>query len=185
MQPDAEAKIQELKASILRTVNMAIEDSEKPSCDKQFLSEVVRYALWFEEKYKFRFRNAYNHLIVKKGEIYYCNFGRNIGSEQDEYRPAIILQNDAGNVFSSTTIVAPITKEEKSDLPTHIDLKDLKPQCQAYGKILIEQLRCVSKNRLGRKLDSIDVQSSNWGKVNEAIMVEFDVISHEKNQISR
>ena len=50
---------------------------------------------------------------VKRGEIYYADLSPVIGSEQDGTRPVLILQNDVGNRFSPTTIVAPITSRVK------------------------------------------------------------------------
>ena len=58
---------------------------------------------------------------IKRGEIYYADLSPVIGSEQGGVRPVLILQNDTGNKFSSTTIVAPITSvPKKRSQPTHI-----------------------------------------------------------------
>ena len=51
---------------------------------------------------------------VAQREVYYCDLGINIGSEQGENRPVVILQNDFGNRSGNTTIVAPITSHENS-----------------------------------------------------------------------
>lgn len=53
---------------------------------------------------------------IKRGEIYYADLSPAVGSEQDGVRPVLILQNDTGNKFSSTTIIAPhhFCAEEKS-----------------------------------------------------------------------
>ena len=51
---------------------------------------------------------------VKKGDIYYAYLDSGIGSEQCGYRPVLIVQNDVGNKFSPTVIVASIT----SSVPT-------------------------------------------------------------------
>ena len=59
---------------------------------------------------------------VKRGEIYYADLSPVIGSEQDGTRPVLILQNDVGNRFSPTTIVAPITSVQKSRHSRHISL---------------------------------------------------------------
>ena len=48
---------------------------------------------------------------IKRGEIYYANLCPVMGSEQGGIRPVVILQNDKGNLHSTTTIVAPITGE--------------------------------------------------------------------------
>ena len=161
--------------SIVRTMQMIANDFKAATNSKHFTDNVVRYVLWFEEKYKYKFRYNSNNLYVKKGEIYNCNFGENIGSEQNKWRPAIILQNNKGNLHSPTTIVAPITDEIKTNLPTHVDIKDLKPDSNIQGMILIEQLRCISKNRLSNRLDCVDTTSSNWNKIIKSIKIELDV----------
>ena len=46
---------------------------------------------------------------IKRGEVYWCDFGIPYGHEQGGLRPAIIVQNDIGNLHSSTTIVIPCT----------------------------------------------------------------------------
>ena len=50
---------------------------------------------------------------MQKYDVYYCDFGKNLGSEQSGLRPCVILQNDKGNKYSPTTIVAPITTAAK------------------------------------------------------------------------
>lgn len=61
---------------------------------------------------------------VHRGELFYCDLGTTLGSEQGGIRPVLILQNDIGNRFSPTTIVAPLTtKIGKPILPTHVLIK--------------------------------------------------------------
>ena len=60
---------------------------------------------------------------VKRGEIFYADLSPVIGSEQGGVRPVLILQNDVGNHYSPTVIVAAITTQlQKSRLPTHVFL---------------------------------------------------------------
>ena len=47
---------------------------------------------------------------VKRGEIYWVEFDPVKGSEQDGLRPALVVQNDVGNRYSPTTVVAAITR---------------------------------------------------------------------------
>ena len=47
---------------------------------------------------------------VKRGEIYWVEFDPVKGSEQGGLRPALVVQNDTGNRYSSTTVVAAITR---------------------------------------------------------------------------
>lgn len=71
---------------------------------------------WTIKKYKIQFGSEPTR--VKKNEIFYCNLGVNIGSEQGdeqgkkEKRPVVILQNDKGNDSSPVTIIAPVTTHE-------------------------------------------------------------------------
>lgn len=89
---------------------------------------------------------------MQKYDVYYCEFGTNLGSEQSGLRPCVILQNDKGNKYSPTTIVAPITTAAKKKLPTHFEL-----QLEfVHGMILLEQLRTVDKSRLIKYCGSIE-----------------------------
>lgn len=56
-----------------------------------------------------------------RGELYYAVLGQGVGSEQSGTRPVVVLQNDVGNRYSPTTIVAPISgqRDSKASLPTH------------------------------------------------------------------
>ncbi len=58
---------------------------------------------------------------VHRGEIYYADLNPVVGSEQGGIRPVLILQNEVGNWFSPTVIVAAVTaKGGKAHLPTHV-----------------------------------------------------------------
>ena len=61
---------------------------------------------------------------VKRGDIYYADLSPVIGSEQGGVRPVLILQNDVGNHYSPTVIIAAITAQmQKKKMPTHVQLK--------------------------------------------------------------
>ena len=89
---------------------------------------------------------------MQKYDVYYCEFGTNLGSEQSGLRPCVILQNDKGNKYSPTTIVAPITSAMKKKLPTHYELR----LESVHGTILLEQLRTIDKSRLIKYCGSIE-----------------------------
>ena len=61
-----------------------------------------------------------NHTYLR-GDMYYADLGHGIGSEQEGYRPVVIIQNDVGNKHSPTVIVAAISSKVgvKAKLPTH------------------------------------------------------------------
>ena len=48
-----------------------------------------------------------NHTYLR-GDMYYADLGHGIGSEQEGYRPVVIIQNDVGNKHSPTVIIASI-----------------------------------------------------------------------------
>ena len=64
---------------------------------------------------------------VERGELYYADLSPVVGSEQGGLRPVLIIQNDVGNKYSPTVIIAAITSQiQKAKLPTHIELSHLK-----------------------------------------------------------
>lgn len=88
-----------------------------------------------------------------RGELYYANLGHGIGSEQEGYRPVLVVQNDVGNLYSPTTIVAPISRQSqtKAQLPTHYPLDAVSGLSQP-SIVLLEQVRVIDKNRLEKRI---------------------------------
>ena len=95
-----------------------------------------------------------NTKVVKRGDLYYVDLGDGIGSEQCGLRPAVIVQNDKGNKFSTTVIVAPLTSRNKKLMPTHVILgkSDKLPKTST---VLLEQIRIVDKQRLKEKIGHV------------------------------
>ena len=92
-----------------------------------------------------------------RGDMYYADLGRGIGSEQEGYRPVLIIQNDTGNKHSPTVICAAITsKMNKAKLPTHVELNTRRCAMVRDSVILLEQLRTIDKQRLKEKICHID-----------------------------
>ena len=58
---------------------------------------------------------------VKRGEVYLADLSDASGSEQGKVRPVVIIQNNRGNKYSPTTIVACLSSKiyTKHHLPTH------------------------------------------------------------------
>lgn len=94
---------------------------------------------------------------VYRGEVYYADLSPVIGSEQGGDRPVLILQNDAGNLYSPTTIVAAITsRTTKRPLPTHVRIQGGGLSCEST--VLLEQIRTIDKERLSDCLGKISMQ---------------------------
>lgn len=95
--------------------------------------------------------------LLERGDIYYVDLEPVVGSEQGGLRPALIIQNDVGNQYSPTTIIAPITTKLKKDqLPTHVELKAMADGLQFDSIIMLEQIRTIDKQRLQDKITHID-----------------------------
>ncbi|MGM0502625.1 MAG: type II toxin-antitoxin system PemK/MazF family toxin, partial [Bacillota bacterium] len=74
-------------------------------------------------------------------------------SEQGGIRPVLIIQNDIGNKYSPTVIVAAITsKIDKAKLPTHVEIDADASSLDRDSVILLEQIRTIDKKRLKRRI---------------------------------
>lgn len=85
---------------------------------------------------------------ILRGDIFYCDLGNGLGSEQRFHRPVLILQANELNRKSPTTIIAPITKQIKHPfMRAHCILDD---DCILHepSMVLAEQVRTIDKQRL-------------------------------------
>ena len=117
---------------------------------------------------------------IKKGDIYYASLNPVVGSEQKGERPVVVIQNNLGNKYSPTVIIAPLTEViKKADLPTHITI--FRNDFLKYDSmILLEQIRVIDKSRIISYMGSLlDYQLD---KVNRALVdvFDFDIISYLK-----
>ncbi len=109
---------------------------------------------------------------IKRGEIYFADLSPVVGSEQGGVRPVLIIQNDTGNKFSPTVIVAAITSQlSKAKIPTHIELSSSEYGLQKDSVVLLEQIRTIDKRRLKEKVCELDSQKMR--KVNVAILISL------------
>ncbi len=86
---------------------------------------------------------------MRRGNIYWVDFGVPMGSEQGGRRPALIIQNDIGNKNSSTTIIAAITsKIYDSKYPFHVQISAKESGLSKDSTVKLEQIRTISVDRL-------------------------------------
>lgn len=102
---------------------------------------------------------------VKRGEIYFANLGDsscNLNSEQEGFRPVLILQNDIGNKYSPTVVVACLTsKIYKNKIPTHVFLCGENYNLNCDSLVLCEQIKTIDKKRLRQKMATINDTDQN------------------------
>ncbi len=114
-------------------------------------------------------------LIVKRGDVYFADLSPVVGSEQGGIRPVLIIQNDIGNRFSPTVIVAAITAQiQKAKLPTHIEIDAKKYGFERDSVILLEQVRTIDKQRLTDKITHLD--DDMMDQVDEALQISIGLI---------
>lgn len=110
--------------------------------------------------------------MVRRGEIYFADLSPVIGSEQGGIRPVLIVQNDLGNHFSPTVIVAAITARlAKPKLPTHIGIEAKKTGLDRDSVILMEQVRTIDKSRLKDRVCTLE--KPTMIAVDKALKVSF------------
>ena len=92
-----------------------------------------------------------------RGDMYYADLGKGVGSEQEGYRPVLIIQNDVGNRHSPTVIIASITSkaDAKVKQPTHYFI-NAENGLKLPSIVLLEQLRTISKHRLEDYIGRLD-----------------------------
>lgn len=118
---------------------------------------------------------------LHRGEIYICDFVDVGGSVQSGLRPALVIQNDVGNKFSTTVIVSPITSIIKKDkLPTHIYLGT------EYGlpeesMVMLEQIYTVDKNYHIKDYLGIIDDKETISRINDGLRISLALNRIQKN----
>lgn len=116
-----------------------------------------------------------NKVIVRRGDIFYADLSPVIGSEQGGVRPVLVVQNDIGNRYSPTVIVAAITSQiNKGKLPTHVEIDAKDFGLPRDSVILLEQIRTVDKKRLEEKIGHLDEEMMD--KVNEGLSISLGLV---------
>ena len=113
---------------------------------------------------------------VKRGDIFFADLSPVVGSEQGGVRPVLIIQNNIGNKFSPTVIIAAIISKPK--MPTHIGLVAKEVGLEKDSVVLLEQLRTIDKQRLKDKVTHIDEKLMQ--KVNNALKISVGLASIHK-----
>ena len=106
---------------------------------------------------------------VARGDVFYADLSPVVGSEQGGVRPVLVIQNDVGNKYSPTVIIAAITSQtNKTKLPTHVNVN---PQMglPKNSVVLLEQVRTIDKRRLRDKVGSFD--SETMQKVDDSLKI--------------
>jgi anti-repressor protein len=113
---------------------------------------------------------------IIRGDIFYADLGYGVGSEQCGKRPVVILQNDIGNKYSSTVIVATVTSNLR-DFVTHVPI-DTECGLKMNSAIALEQIRTIDKSRLYGKTGHVSPEIME--KVEEVLELSFGIETKDK-----
>ena len=111
-------------------------------------------------------------MVVKRGDIFYADLSPVVGSEQGGVRPVLVVQNDVGNRFSPTVIIAAITSQiNKAKMPTHVEVEGSPDMLVKDSVILLEQIRTIDKRRLKECICHLTDEAME--KVNQCLLVSI------------
>ena len=134
------------------------------------LDDVNEYEAWICGVWLLNMAN----IVVKRGEIFYADLSPVIGSEQGGIRPVIIIQNDIGNRYSPTVIIAAITSQiNKAKLPIHVEISSEEYGLNRDSVVLLEQIRTLDKRRLKEKIGHMT--EKDMKKVDKALAISLSL----------
>jgi mRNA interferase MazF len=111
-------------------------------------------------------------IYPRRGEIYLVGFDPAVGHEIRKTRPALILQNDIGNEFSPTTIVAALTSRISSHpYPVEVVIGPAQSGLRSPSTVRLDQLRTVDRSRLLKRIGKIVPETME--QVDTALMISL------------
>lgn len=118
----------------------------------------------------------------RRGDIYLVDLGTNIGSEQGGCRPVLLLQNDVGNHYAPTLIVAPVSSRywKKSKQPTHSLIEGIE-NLSSPSVVLAEQIVTIDKMRVMKYLGKVPVEQMQG--IDKAVKVSLGLESPDITRI--
>ncbi len=114
-----------------------------------------------------------NEITIKRGQIWWVNLGSHEGSIQSGKRPVLVIQNDKGNRYAPTILVAPISSQvHKAKLPTHVIL-NMGCGLTQESFVMLEQQTTINKTQLYQYIGM--VSDSKIEEINKAYKIQGGV----------
>lgn len=142
------------------------------------LSRVGKYLDWFKRKlFLDKVAPTAKNRFVKRGQVYWCEFGIGVGSEMSKEtpRPCVIIQKTSINKNSPNTIVVPIT-HDKDSLPCLVPIKeyfDNNGKKILDGQANVSNIVCISKSRLTKQI--CQLENDELEEIDKRIMCQLDI----------
>lgn len=139
------------------------------------LTKTQQYLEWLKDKlYLNTIAPSAKNRMIYRGQVYRCNLGVGIGSEECKERPCVILQYNSANRTSPNTLIAPIT-HTTSTLPIVVPIvnkTDSSGKVILDGNVLLGNITCISKARLGDYITNLTADEMKT--VDKAISLSLD-----------
>ena len=152
------------------------------------LSNAKQFISWMNTKSHLNSiaSNAANR-FVKRGQVYWCHFGLNIGSEMSKAtpRPAVIMSNYNTNKNSANIIVVPITHSEAT-LPY---LVPITPVTDANENVILDgqadtaDIMCVSKARLTDLITTLS--ATQMKNIDKGVAISLDLTHYYTDEVEK
>ena len=113
---------------------------------------------------------------VRRGDIVLANFDPTKGSEQRGTRPAVVVQNDTGNRYANTTILAPLTTsyDPANVAPYEAEIRAANTVVDQDSVALLNQLRTMSiPDRIYDNFGILDPDGPEMAAIDEAIEISL------------
>ena len=111
---------------------------------------------------------------IKRGEIYWVDWGGGKGSEQAGVRPALIIQNDVGNKASPTVIIASLTTAPNKPYPFLVEFTKEESGLDKGGAVDLASITTIDKARLSDKCGRLI--NGKMSEVDSAIKISLGLI---------
>ena len=109
---------------------------------------------------------------VERGDVVLVDLDPTKGSEQGKTRPALVIQNDVGNEYSPTTIVAPLTTSYDKVYPVNVEIKANESDLDKDAVVLLNQIVTVDiEERIIKKLTTLNQEKMQ--EVDKAIRISL------------
>lgn len=112
---------------------------------------------------------------IERGKVYYTELPDRGKGIQRGLRPVVVVSNNVGNYHSDVAIIAPITSQKKTQLPTHVDVALSKKSI-----ILCEQLTIVHKSKLFNNIYTLN--NNELAALDIALMISLGITKGETNE---
>lgn len=117
--------------------------------------------------------------MVRRGEIYYLDWSPGRGSEQTGFRPGLVIQNDLGNEYSSTTIVAAVSTRASRSYPFHVNITPDDSGLPRPSIVKCDQLQTVDRTRLVRRLGALG--PTKMREIDRALLLSLSLDPRRSN----